>query len=124
MNYDEIEEYLQLSVELLYDNLESFFNTLAVPTAKSIRDSFLISLGITGVTSILGYLEIPCFITLDESLVCNIILLILTLIDGGTRSAIKGNVSKLKDIAKNYAEQLKKKSEEQEESEDGNNIDE
>ena len=112
---EQIEEYLQLSVELVVDNVENFMETITMPTAKSIRDSFLISLGFTAVSVFCEYIDILCFITWDEAVVCNIILLILTLIDSGTRSAIKGNIKKLKDVAASARNRSKETIIEQEE---------
>ena len=106
---EKVEEYLQLTVEMLVDNVEEFFESLAMPTAKAIFDRFLISLVFTAFSFGMEKLGLMCFITWDEGLTCNVILLILTLIDSGTRSAIKGNISKLKDTAQQARMRMKMK---------------
>ena len=64
--------YLEMIVNGLMDALEEFFNAIALPTSKHIKDGFLVSLAFLGVSILTSLLN---------------------------RGNIKNNVNKIKDLA-------------------------
>ena len=91
--------YLEMIVNGLMDALEEFFNAIALPTSKHIKDGFLVSLAFLGVSILTSLLNIWCFVDWKEALTCSILLGIITLIDNSVRGNIRNNVNKIKDLA-------------------------
>lgn len=92
-------QYIEMFVEAVMDSLEEFFDALIVPTARYIRNAFIISLIFLTGTFLCDCFNVWTFVSWQESLTCSIILLIVTLIDSATRHSVKDMAGKIKSIA-------------------------
>lgn len=97
-----MKEFVEMFIIGILDALEEFFNALTSPSTQFTLEAFLVSLGFTVVAIICNSCKIFCFIGVDEAIVCNVLMLIVVLVDTGTRTSIN---NKLKDIT----QRLKKK---------------
>lgn len=98
----------------IMDSLEDFFDALIVPTAKYIRDAFIISLLFLAVSFGCSIFNIWTFVSWEESLACSIILLIVMLIDSTTRSSVRSAAKNMKKIAAKSMSRISYKGDEDE----------
>ena len=92
-------QFLEMFVIGIMDSFEGFFDSVTLPTSKYVTGAFKVSLVFLIGSIAAEYFNIWCFVSWQEALTCSLLLLMITLIDSGVRSSIKGNLSKLKEIA-------------------------
>lgn len=107
-------QYLEMFIEAVMDSLEEFFDALQVPTAKYIRDAFLVSLVFLGGSIVCEGFNVWTFVEWEEAATCSAILLFVTLIDSATRHSVKSMAKSMKSIAAKSMSRFAYSGEEQE----------
>lgn len=97
-----MEQILKVIVDGIMDAIEEFFDAMIVPTQKYVLNAFFVSLAFLCWSFIAWYFDIFSFVDRWEALTCSTLLGIVVLIDSSARSAIKDNLSKIKDVASNF----------------------
>lgn len=92
-------QYLEMFIEAVMDSLEEFFDALRIPTAKYIRDAFIISLIFLAGSFGCVCFNVWTFVEWQEAATCSVILLCVTLIDSATRHSVKDMAKSMKEIA-------------------------
>lgn len=92
-------QYVEMFIEAVMDSLEEFFDALQVPTAKYIRDAFVISLIFSIGSFLCECFSVWTFVEWEEAATCSVILLCVTLIDSATRHSVKSMAKSMKEIA-------------------------
>lgn len=91
-------QILNTIIDYFMDSLEEFVKAIKFPTASYTKQAFFVSLIITVVSMVLDAFGLSTIIQWQEGLTANILLLIVTLIDGSNRS-----------LAKRFANQFRNK---------------
>ena len=95
-------EFILMLVEGVMDAIEEFFESLTAPSTKFTLSAFIYSLVFLAWSFVAELTEIPCFVQWQEVLTCNILMLIIVLIDGSVRGSIKSGMSKVKQISERF----------------------
>ena len=90
-------------IEHFMDSLEEFADAVKFPTASYTYHAFLVSLVFTCVSVITELLGISTLVQWQEALTCNILLLIVSLIDSSTRATTMNFV---KQTSKNVVDKV------------------
>ena len=93
-------QYLEICIEYFMDSLEEFNDAVKFPTASYTFQAFIVSLVFTCIAIILNILGIYSFIQWGESLMCNLLLFIVSIVDSSTRSSTMKFVHKTTSEAK------------------------
>ena len=88
-------QYVEMLVEYFMDSLEEFVDAVKFPTASYTYNAFLVSLIFTITSLATELLGIFTLIQWKEAVTCNILLLVVTLIDSSTRASTMGFVKDL-----------------------------
>lgn len=97
-----MEEIAKTIIEGIMDAIEEFFDAMVVPTQRYVLDAFFVSCGFLAWSIIAWLFDIFTFVDWQEALTCTILLGIVVLIDTSSRSAIKGNLNKIKALASKF----------------------
>lgn len=96
-------EFVNILVTGIVDAIEEFFSALTVPTKRYTLEAFFVSL-VFLVASVVAYIfDLFTFVDWQEALTCSILLGIIVLIDTSTRSTIKGNLGKIREVASRFS---------------------
>lgn len=98
--------YVEMIITGFVDALEEFFQAISLPTSKHIKEAFKYSLAFLLISIVAKLINIWCFVSWQEALVCTVLLGLITLIDTSVRGEIASNVTKIKSLAdkKRYVE--------------------
>lgn len=99
-------DFLETLADAVMDTLEDFFSSFTVPTGKNLVWSLVILVGFFIMSIVTWLFDIPCFVSIKESLTAVIIMGLICLIDQGNRIAIKSITDKLKNKVKKYKEEI------------------
>jgi hypothetical protein len=98
-----VSEFVNILVTGIVDAIEEFFSALTVPTKRYTLEAFFVSL-VFLVASVVAYIfDLFTFVDWQEALTCSILLGIIVLIDTSTRSTIKGNLGKIREVASRFS---------------------
>ena len=103
------QEYLELVITTIVDAIEDFFESLVVPTASFVRETFLVSLAFIPVSVMLENYQFISFVSWQEAVTCSIILLIITLVDSTSRGQLFNAMKVIKSTSSNAIGNVKSK---------------
>lgn len=95
-------EFVNILVNGIMDAFEEFFEALVLPTKRYTLDAFFVSLVLLAISVASYIFDLFTFVDWYEALTCSILLGIIVLIDTSTRSKIKSNFAKIKNIKEKF----------------------